>query len=171
MWKKSTISIFWPHANNCHKNLSTLRPLAQCSPSPLPLVDLQNKFKHFHLLLGLFTLSTQLIILNYSKNTLLYSPTDAVPQFQIACLRFINSLKIILYVCIPGHFFSSGTHGFVSLSGPRPEQSFPPFSGAGLSHNLTRVLMPLSFPQVMEHSPQDSHGPYPPFTGNIQCND
>ena len=36
MWKNSTISIFWPDTSNSYKNISTLRLLAQCSPSPPP---------------------------------------------------------------------------------------------------------------------------------------
>ena len=48
--KKLYISIFWPHASNSYKNISTLRLVAQCSPSPS--VDMFNRFKNFLLLLS-----------------------------------------------------------------------------------------------------------------------
>lgn len=38
---------------------------------------------------------------------------------------------------------------------PEPEQKFPPFAGAGLSHCLILVFVPLA--QVTEQDPQDAH--------------
>ena len=43
--KNSAISIFWRHASDFYKNISTLRLVAQCIPPPS--VNVFNKFKHF----------------------------------------------------------------------------------------------------------------------------
>ena len=44
------LCIFWRHASDSYKNISTLRLLAQCIPPPS--VDIFNTFKHFLILLA-----------------------------------------------------------------------------------------------------------------------
>lgn len=66
---------------------------------------------------------------------------------------------LLLSVNLPGHFFIGGVHDFVSLSFPRPEQSFPPSFGSGLLHKRSRVCLPFCLPQVIEQSPQEPQGP------------
>ena len=46
------LCIFWRHASDSYKNISTLRLLAQCIPPPPPSVDIFNTFKHFLILLA-----------------------------------------------------------------------------------------------------------------------
>ena len=51
---------------------------------------------------------------------------------------------------------------FSSLVAPRPVQSFPPCSGAGLVHVLVRVVVPL--PQDFVQALHEDHWDKPPFT-------
>ena len=67
-------------------------------------------------------------------------------------------------VYLPGHLETFGLHSSVSVSFPSLEQSLPPFAGFGLSHSLSRLLVPFLLPQVTEHSLHFPHWPYPPLT-------
>ena len=79
------------------------------------------------------------------------------------CCVVLHSFVLVqicqLFNCLPGHLLFFGLHFVVSLSLPSSEQSFPPFWGGGLLHNLSRVLMPFFFPHVLEHALHFPHGP------------
>lgn len=51
----------------------------------------------------------------------------------------------------------------LSLAGPKSEQSFPSYSGAGLLHCRALTLSPP--PQDREHNEKSDHSPKPPSTG------
>ena len=50
--KKSRTSIFWPHASNSYKKYLYSSTLSSVFPTPLPSVDMLNKFQNFLLLLS-----------------------------------------------------------------------------------------------------------------------
>lgn len=68
----------------------------------------------------------------------------------------------ILFKCIPGQ--AKVLHTALSLLSPT--QSFPPWSGVGLSHTLVReFVLP---PQVTGHALNLDHSLHPPWTINIE---
>ena len=95
----------------------------------------------------------------------LWSTTFVSLIWQTMYFRsLLFSTREIKCVYLPGHLETFGLHSSVSVSFPSLEQSLPPFAGFGLSHSLSRLLVPFLLPQVTEHSLHFPHWPYPPST-------
>ena len=95
----------------------------------------------------------------------LWSTTFVSLIWQTMYFRsLLFSTREIKCVYLPGHLETFGLHSSVSVSFPSLEQSLPPFAGFGLSHSLSRLLVPFLLPQVTEHSLHFPHWPYPPLT-------
>ena len=93
----------------------------------------------------------------------LWSTTFVSLIWQTMYFRSLSfSTREIKCVYLPGHLETFGLHSSVSVSFPSLEQSLPPFAGSGLSHSLSRLLVPFLLPQVTEHSLHFPHWPYPP---------